>query len=141
MKCLEVNPERIDLQLASIATKLVRVWHYNDVTDTWLGYDPADPTLRTLTVLEDGKAYWIMINATCTINYAYSGKTYSYPLIAVLPAVSYLIWGTGVTEPPTDDNNTTPVFDISTMIGPLMMVMMMGMIMPMMSEMSITEKV
>lgn len=133
--------ETIQLQLASIAPKLVRVWHYEESSGVWQMYDPTDPIGSDLAVLVDGEAYWIMINAACTINYTYSDKTYNYPLIAVVPAMSYLIWGTGVTDPPADgngddgngDDDVPGGIDITTIMGPLMMVMMMGMIMPMIS--------
>ncbi|MBU2008960.1 MAG: hypothetical protein KJ624_03805 [Chloroflexi bacterium] len=62
------------IALASIAGKYRYAWGFDGRTQTWKLYDPLNPALSDLTVLERGKGYWILANENGTL--IYSGNSY-----------------------------------------------------------------
>lgn len=76
----EPPPTSIELQLASIGSKLIRVWAYDD--GAWYMYDPYDPYGSDLDVLKAGYLVYIAITSSCTLVYTgSSGQTYTYNLV------------------------------------------------------------
>jgi hypothetical protein len=69
-------PPTVASALASISSKLVRVWGYSG--GTWYMYDPADTAGSTLATLTSGMGYWINVTEACTLIYG----GYSYALSA-----------------------------------------------------------
>ena len=62
------GPVATVVQLASIASQLVRVWAFDAGSQKWKLYDPSIPTgLNTLTHLETGGGYFILVRAPGTL--------------------------------------------------------------------------
>jgi hypothetical protein len=53
--------------LAPLGANLVRVWGFNAATQKFQLYDPAAPTLSDLTVLVQGRGYWILVTRDQTV--------------------------------------------------------------------------
>jgi hypothetical protein len=62
----------VDVQTASIADQLVRIWGYTP-TDGWKMYDPADATGSDLGSMTDGRGYWVKVTEDVTL--VYLGKS------------------------------------------------------------------
>jgi hypothetical protein len=58
----------IDVVVAGILDYVISVWHYNAATATWHTFAPGAPP--DLDSMEDGKAYWINMEAAQTLNLA-----------------------------------------------------------------------
>jgi len=58
----------IDVVLAGVLDYVISVWHYNAATATWHTFAPGAPP--NLDSMEDGKAYWINMEAAQTLNLA-----------------------------------------------------------------------
>lgn len=56
-----------------LGNKLVRVFHFDNATKNWLWYDPDVPSESTLTAMELGKSYWILV--TETVEFELNGRT------------------------------------------------------------------
>ena len=68
------EPETIETQLAGLAESLVRVWGYDAAKQQWQLYDPMNPAVSDLRVLEKAKAYWVKV--VRDISFSYHGFTY-----------------------------------------------------------------
>jgi len=124
--------EPISQQVQSIANYLKRVWHYDQASDYWFSYDPQDPAGSDLNTLINGVNYWVQVSGFCTLIYTSpDGDSYNYSFPAISPNWNYLIWGQGITDPPTED---TPISGISAILPSLMVMMMMGAMMKVMQE-------
>ncbi|MBM3157276.1 MAG: hypothetical protein FJ004_08330 [Chloroflexi bacterium] len=73
---IKTAPPTVASALASISSKLVRVWGYSG--GTWSMYDPADAAGSNLTALTAGQGYWINVSEAVTLIYG----GYSYALSA-----------------------------------------------------------
>jgi len=73
---IKTAPPTVASALATISTKLVRIWGYSG--GTWYMYDPTDAAGSNLTSLTSGMGYWINVTEACTLIYG----GYSYALSA-----------------------------------------------------------
>ncbi|WP_243113858.1 Ig-like domain-containing protein [Desulfofundulus salinus] len=58
------NEPSIGTVLASVYDKLGAVWSYDAVAGKWSSYAPGAPS--SLTVMRDGKGYWVKVNGDCS---------------------------------------------------------------------------
>ena len=86
---LPITP--FDTSIESVLTPLafpydlVSIWYYDRCNDEWLVYGNGDTTFKTLTTMEDGKAYWVRMR--------YPEEQHSDPAISgTYPYNSMGIW-------------------------------------------------
>jgi hypothetical protein len=60
--------QTVESALASLGTKLVRVWH-KDATEGWQVYDPIN-NIKQFDTMVKGDAYWIKVSGTATLTYS-----------------------------------------------------------------------
>jgi hypothetical protein len=82
----------IQTQLASISPYLIRVWYFNDATQTWIYYDPYNLPGSVLQQLVDGYLYYITVSTSCTISYTVGSSVYSFTLDSVSPSNNIIVW-------------------------------------------------
>jgi hypothetical protein len=85
----------IESVLASLAFPydLVSVWYYDCCEDEWLVYGNRDTGFKTLTTMEDGKAYWVRMR--------YPEEQHSDPSISGTYPYALWIFGTKIPMPPS----------------------------------------
>lgn len=76
----------IESVLASLAFPydLISVWYYDCCEGEWLVYDNGDTGFKTLTIMEDGKAYWVHMR--------YPEGQHSDPAVSGTPLRAMGIW-------------------------------------------------
>lgn len=71
---------------------LISVWYYDSCQDEWLVYGNGDTGFKTLTTMEDGKAYWVRMR--------YPEEQHSDPSISGTYPYALWIFGTKTPMPP-----------------------------------------
>ncbi len=85
----------IESVLASLAFPhdLISVWHYDCCEDGWLVYGNGNEGFKTLTTMEDGKAYWVHMR--------YPEEQHSDPSMSGMYPYALWVFGTRVPMPPS----------------------------------------
>ncbi len=84
----------IESVLASLAFPydLISVWYYDCCEGEWLVYDNGDTGFKTLTTMEDGRAYWIRMR--------YPEEQHSDPSVSGTYPYALWVFGTKAPMPP-----------------------------------------